>query len=234
MTGSPSLSYSVVIPAHNSVETLGEAIASILEQTVPPADIFVIDDASTDDTVRLASEFSPAVTVVTQARTGPGGATTHGISLVKTPLFAGLDHDDKWLPEKAERQIDLLRRRPEIDAVFTHCRQFHHGQDVRPDAAPRQGWIRSTMMIRTERAREVGPVRDFPGSGDMVDWLGRAKEAGLEFVMLPEVLTLRRIIPTSLTFDNDEAIRQGYLRVAHDALRRRRARPAEPAPPKGK
>ncbi len=229
MTGSASLSYSVVIPAHNSVETLGEAIASVLEQTVPPADIFVIDDASTDDTARLAAEISPAVTVVTQTRTGPGGATTHGISLVKTPLFAGLDHDDKWLPEKAERQIELLRLRPEIDAVFTHCRQFRHGEDAAPDAPPRRGWIRTTMMIRTERAREVGPVRDFPGSGDMVDWLGRAKEAGLQFAMIPEVLALRRIIPSSLTYGNDAAVRRGYLRVAHDALRRRRARTDEPS-----
>jgi glycosyltransferase involved in cell wall biosynthesis len=91
---------------------LSEAIASILAQTLRPAEILVIDDASTDGTAdRVAERFGAGVCVVRlPANLGPSGARNHGIRLARAPFVAFLDDDDAWLPHKVERQLDYVKR----------------------------------------------------------------------------------------------------------------------------
>ena len=95
--------YSVVIPAFNAEATLGETIRSALEQTVPPAEILVVDDGSTDGTDAVAAGFADRVRVIRQDNAGPGAATSRGLAAVETPFAATLDADDLWLPGKAVR-----------------------------------------------------------------------------------------------------------------------------------
>jgi glycosyltransferase involved in cell wall biosynthesis len=71
--------YSVVIPARNAERTIAEAIDSVLSQSVPPATTIVVDDGSTDRTAEVARRYGPPVTVVQQAHSGPGAATTRGL-----------------------------------------------------------------------------------------------------------------------------------------------------------
>ena len=108
---------------------------------------------------------------------------------------------------------------------------FRHGMAPEPDAPVREGWGRTTMMMRTEAVRATGPIYDpkSGGRGDMVDWIARAREMGFVLEMLPTVLALRRIIPGSMSFGRDDRD-VGYLDVARRALARRRA-PREPGEP---
>src|SRR5690606_27173954 len=86
----------------------------------------------------------------------------------------------------------------------------------------REGWSRSTMLIRQDIALANGPIIDPPERlGEMVDWFARLREAGHRMTMMPEVLSLRRIRPGSLTNRNADLSR-GYLQAARAALLRRR------------
>jgi len=220
-------SYSVVIPAFNAERTLAAAIDSVLAQTLAPSAVIVVDDGSTDRTAEIAQVFGTRVTLIQQDHFGPGAATTLGFDAVTTPVLAGLDADDIWLPDKAARQLDRLERCRDLDAVFGQVRLFRHNEPPRSDAAIQDNWGRSTIMIHHSAARLIGPILDPPkgGCGEMIDWLGRARELDMKLEMMPEVLALRRIIPGSMSFDRNTR-GEGYLHVAKLALARKRMKPS--------
>lgn len=216
------MSYSVVVPAFNAADTIEETIHSALSQTIQPRQIIIVDDGSTDGTADRARRLAKIVGVIRQENAGVGRATTVGLAAVETPLVATLDADDLWLPHKIAAQIDHLRRHAECHGIFSFWRTFREGQkggDVGP------GWSRTTMLIRTKSALQIGPVIDPEGGrGDMIDWIARARDAGLRLDMIEDVLALRRIRPGSLSYGRDPVRDRGYAMVAWLALQRRKQR----------
>jgi len=95
-----TLDVTVIVPMHNSRETVGKALASIAVQTRPPARVIVVDDASSDDSVDVARQCDIArlEVVKLEANRGPGGARNAGASQATTGWLAFLDADDEWEP----------------------------------------------------------------------------------------------------------------------------------------
>ncbi|HYG77909.1 MAG TPA: glycosyltransferase [Planctomycetota bacterium] len=112
---------SVIIPTYNSGDYLEATLQSVLEQTVRPAEIIVVDDASTDDTLERLKKFAPYVKVInTGVNTGSASAPRNlGIEVSRCPYFAPFDSDDLMLPEKLQHSIALLRMRPDLPVLFT-------------------------------------------------------------------------------------------------------------------
>ncbi len=102
--------YSVVIPTYNRAATLGRAINSVLAQSLPPAEIIVVDDASTDATDDvLAALGVRQLRVVRQTQNrGAAAARNVGARAASASWIAFLDSDDEWCTEKAERQMAAL------------------------------------------------------------------------------------------------------------------------------
>ncbi|TPM40191.1 glycosyltransferase family A protein [Mesorhizobium sp. B2-3-4] len=214
--------YGVVIPAFNAASTIAETLASVMAQSLKPRDIVVVDDGSSDDLAGVIAALDMPVRLLRQDNAGPGSATTRGIAALSTPFIATLDADDLWLPDKIERQLAHFAGSPATSAVFCHLRTFRSERpdDLGPESVP--GWSRSTMLIRREVASAVGPITDPPGGrGEMIDWIARAREAGLALDMMDAVLALRRIRPGSLSYGRDAARDRGYLEVARFAMLRR-------------
>jgi glycosyltransferase involved in cell wall biosynthesis len=213
--------YSVIVPAFNTQAYIAEAILSVRAQTVPPREIIVVDDGSTDRTADVVSSLGADIRLIRQENRGSGPATTVAIQAVTTPLVAGLDSDDVWLPRKMERQLRHLQKKPEIAACFSQMRQFHHGEDKDAGGGPvTDAWVRSSMVMRTEAALSVGPVV----GQDLIDWLARFREQGYRMHLIPEVLALRRARPGSLTYDRDGGRNRSYLLAARQAIVRRNER----------
>lgn len=221
--------YSVVIPAFNAGETLAEAINSLLQQSVPPLDIMVVDDGSTDNTAEVARSFGQSVTLICQHNQGVGAATNAGMKQVSTPLMAFLDADDIWLKNKAAVQLDMLAMRPELFGLCSRVQTFKGSLDSPVLGTFFDLWGRTTMMVRTAAVQTVGDMIDPPGGrGDTVDWIARARDSGLVFELLPEVLAWRRIRTDSLSYGRDIEKDKGYLLVAKRALERKRALAGNP------
>ncbi|WP_417809477.1 glycosyltransferase family 2 protein [Thioclava sp.] len=219
------MTYSVAIPAYNAAKTIAEAITSVLAQTVPPSDIVVVDDGSTDDTAAIARAQSDTVKVITQDNAGCGQATSRAIKETLCDIVATLDADDLWMPDKMEKQLEILRQANKQTFVFGRHRHFKHGSDDYTTGHECDGKTRSDLVLYRAAFDHVGDIFDPPGGrGDMVDWLGRARELGYQFQVCNAVLVLRRIIPSSLSYGRDTAKDQGYLMVAHRAMMRRKAR----------
>lgn len=119
---------SVVVPCFNAAPYLGQAVDSVLAQTFPPAEIFIVDDGSTDGSLEIAQRFGPPVQVMRQENSGPSAARNRGISCAKGDWIAFLDADDVWEPEKLERQSDAAR--PDTVCVHTYWYGFGKQQFV--------------------------------------------------------------------------------------------------------
>ena len=83
----------VIVPAYNEAESVGETVGSLREQTCPPAEIIVVDDGSSDDTAAVAE--AAGATVLRPARnTGSkAGAQTFALPTVRTELVIAVDAD---------------------------------------------------------------------------------------------------------------------------------------------
>lgn len=116
MTTAPdSASISAVVPTFNDAVRLGAALTSILNQTMPPAEVVVVDDGSDDGTEQLVGQFaerasSTAVRYIRlPKRSGVVAARNEGISAARGEWIACCDSDDMWAPTKLERQSAFIR-----------------------------------------------------------------------------------------------------------------------------
>ena len=111
---------SVVIPTYNRADVVLNAIASVLAQTRPPAEVIVVDDGSSDDTAaRVRALADPRVRYLRQANAGVSAARNAGVRAARAEVVAFLDSDDVWKREKLAHDLEILERHPEVDAVFT-------------------------------------------------------------------------------------------------------------------
>ncbi len=218
---------SVVIPARDAELYLAEAIESILGQTLPPAQVIVVDDGSRDGTAEIAEGFGPAVTVLRRKRNGVGAALNSGLSVAKGEEIAFLDADDIWTPRKIERQRATLDAEPEIDMVFGRVEQFispdlspKEKAELRPPVGSLPGKVKGTMLIRRPALERVGAFDTSWKLADFVDWYTRARGVGLRERMLGEVLLRRRLHKTNNGRINRLA-RDEYARAVAMARRRR-------------
>lgn len=101
----------VVIPTHDRLPLLDEAIDSVLAQTWPRWELVVVDDGSTDGTVEhVRARGDARITVIASPRLGHAGRVRNlGIAAATGELVAFLDSDDVWLPGKLEAQVVALR-----------------------------------------------------------------------------------------------------------------------------
>lgn len=99
---------SVIIPVYNRAALVGETIRSLLVQSLPPAEVIVVDDGSTDDSAAVAEAFGPPVRVIRQANAGPSAARNRGFSVAKSDYIHFFDSDDIALPNKQQVQMEAL------------------------------------------------------------------------------------------------------------------------------
>jgi glycosyltransferase involved in cell wall biosynthesis len=118
-TGDPDRSVSVIIPAYNAQGYLKTCVESALDQTVPPAEVIVVNDGSTDGTADVARAFGDRIVYVEQANQGQGAARNAGIARARGRFITFLDADDYWKPPFIERCVSFLAAHPDVAAVMT-------------------------------------------------------------------------------------------------------------------
>jgi glycosyltransferase involved in cell wall biosynthesis len=107
---------SVVIPVHNRLRLLGEALDSVAAQTFRDYEVIVVDDGS-DEPIAQVAGHPVKPRVLRQHCQGPGAARNRGVADAHADLVAFLDSDDLWLPAKLERFVSALASHPDV-AIF--------------------------------------------------------------------------------------------------------------------
>jgi len=113
-----------IIPTHNREQLLSETVESILAQDYPCKRIIIVDDGSTDETERVCRRYvKENPRTVRYQRKGNGGcasARNWGLSLIDEDIgyVCFLDDDDRLLPGKFTREVELLKKNPEADFSY--------------------------------------------------------------------------------------------------------------------
>jgi glycosyltransferase involved in cell wall biosynthesis len=232
---------SVMIGVYNGARYLAEAIESVLGQTRPAHELIVVDDGSEDGSGDIARGYGPRVICITQENGGMAAARNRAVAEATGDYFAFLDADDRFRPDKLERQLGVFKQDPRLDVVYGHVTEFLSPElDDDARALLRQPisdapWpTPNLMLVGREAFFRVGLFSTQLKVGIGVDWCARANEAGLISAVPPHIVLERRL------HAENNGIRQRqfkpqYLHVLKEALDRRRVGGASgagsPTPP---
>lgn len=114
---------SVIIPAYNTGEVIRETIGSVIAQTYSNFEIIIIDDGSNDNTQEIIKSINDnRIKYYYQKNSGlPAQVRNAGVKFSKGELIAFLDHDDAWMPEKLQAQIEVIKNNPDIALVSANA-----------------------------------------------------------------------------------------------------------------
>lgn len=168
-----SKNVSVVIPTYNYGRFIVEAIESALRQTLPPYEIIVVDDGSTDDTAEVVARFGERVRYIRQENAGVSAARNRGVAESRGDYIAFLDADDIWEPTKLEKQIAKFAEDPEIGLVHCGMREFdaETGKTVALHLEGGEGWVADEIAL-WERPIVIGPGGTIVVSRSAIETVG--------------------------------------------------------------
>lgn len=124
---------SIIIPSFNRAATIECCLKSVLNQTYPDFEIVVVDDCSSDNTVKLVNGLGDGRIrcIVLEKNSGAQVARNVGIKSAKYEWIAFQDSDDEWFPDKLERQMSCLEKvnfNP-FTVVHGNCFRRYAGND---------------------------------------------------------------------------------------------------------
>lgn len=213
---------SVIIPVYNGARFLAEAIDSALAQSVAPFEVVVIDDGSTDTSAAIANAYGGIVRCISQANGGLSVARNSGLAATTGELIAFLDADDAWPADSLALRLGYLRANPGIDAVVGSVVQFQDATGEEQPPAP--GALAGNMLAWRAVFDRVGLFDPQFRVGEFVDWHARARQCGIQFGAIPDVVLRRRLHDSNMGRKaNTEGERVDYVRVLRAALERKRA-----------
>ena len=111
---------SIIIPVYNGANYMQEAIESALQQTYPHTEVIVINDGSRDngETERIARSYGSRIRYLSKENGGVATALNLGIESMTGDYFSWLSHDDVYLPNKVEHQVNCLKSLSDPNTVI--------------------------------------------------------------------------------------------------------------------
>ena len=224
---------SVIIPVFNGGSTLHQAVESVLAERQPRLEVIILDDGSTDGSDAVIASFSdPRICAVHHPNMGLAATLNRGLALAKGRYVARQDQDDVVLPGRLSRQMAFLEAHPDVALLGTWARIYV--QDAPADRVHRHPvddkclrlellltnpFVHSSVMIRRDALSQVGnystdPARQPPEDYELWSRIGRRYAVA----NLPEVLTLYREVPGSISRQKGDLIRKNVTKISSENL----------------
>ena len=210
---------SVIIHTYNNEKFIAETVESVLNQTYKDYEIIVVDDGSEDGTRDALIPYMQKIRYHYKENGGIASAKNAGISLSETEFVAFLDHDDLWVPDKLQLQMEHFNENPQIGLVYAKYTSFRDGKELRtkPEKGY-SGWIfkellaksfiqTSTVVVKRECLDAVGPYDETFSLGDEYDMFLRIAQK-FQCGFVDKGLTRYRVHDTNASnndflFDNE-------------------------------
>jgi glycosyltransferase involved in cell wall biosynthesis len=111
-----------IIPLCNGAKYIGESLRSVFTQNLPPSEIVVVDDGSTDEGPQIVEDLASThpVRLLRKQNGGQASARNFGIDHTTSELIALLDQDDLWYPNHLEQLIQPFLTTPETELGWVY------------------------------------------------------------------------------------------------------------------
>ena len=124
---------SVIIPTHNRIQSVSDAIESVLDQSFQNFELIVVDDGSTDGTAKqLTANFQSKLTLLSVQNSGVSSARNIGAGKSQGEFLSFLDSDDIWHRDKLKTQVDFHQENPQFQISQTEEHWIRKGKRVNP------------------------------------------------------------------------------------------------------
>ncbi len=142
---------SVVVPVYNREKTVVRAVDSVIEQSIKPEEIIVVNDGSTDGTADVIKDYGNKIIGINLPNnSGPSAARNEGVKHAKSDWIAFLDSDDCWEKDKLKSQKEFIERYPFYQIMQSQEIWIRNGKRVNPcrHHDKKSGWIWEPSLHR--------------------------------------------------------------------------------------
>jgi glycosyltransferase involved in cell wall biosynthesis len=223
----------VLMPVYNGEEFLREALNSVLAQEHVQFEVLALNDGSVDDSLKILQSCSDSrLKLVSHSNCGLSATLNKGLKLVNSPYISRQDQDDLMLSHRLIRQLDFLKKNPNVGMVGTWAQiyiganatqRFHHhplySDTLRLKLLFDNPFVHSSVMIRTEVLKSIGGYSEDKSRQPPEDyelWSRIARE--YDIANLPEVLTIYREMPKSMSRTESNPFLPKVLKIATENL----------------
>jgi GT2 family glycosyltransferase len=210
----------VVVPCYNYGRFLAACVRSVLEQSVSDVRVLIIDDASSDDTLvvatRRAAEDRRVSIIAHTTNLGHIRTYNQGIAWASADYFLLLSADDFLLEGALARAVAIMDKNPDIVMTHGHCILWEDGSDPPDTAVPgRYAWERhdllkrfcqrgdidvydATAIARTSVQKQIGGyLESLPHCADLEMWLRFAQQGAVAYIAAPQAVYRKH--PSAMT-----------------------------------
>jgi glycosyltransferase involved in cell wall biosynthesis len=230
----------VLMPAYNAGKYIGEAIASVLDQSFADFELLIVNDGSTDETVEVIRSFTdPRIALINQENKGIAAALNAGLVGARAPYIARFDADDICYPHRLKTQYEFITDYPEysvigsgadyVDAgghyIFTHHPAGHLNEEIQQLKYSVCPFIHSSVFYKKEVILNNGGYNEHAYTyEDHFLWANILKNE--KACNLSQALIKVRLNPESVTIDEKWHSRR-FLSIKYDTLKKQRITEAE-------
>ena len=201
---------SVILPQYNAERFVTKAIESVLAQTMTELELIIVDDNSTDQSLRLAQSFSDSrIRIFHNCKNlGVSACRNKGIEEAQSDTIAMIDADDVYEKTKLEEQLKLFGPRRVVYTGFYRLSEDGRRllDDTKLHQEPFAKYLATgasihfpTMMFSKRQARAFGMYDESLRTGGDFDFAWKLCERGITFVGIPKPLYGYRTVAGSLT-----------------------------------
>tara|TARA_R110002049_G_scaffold51245_2_gene145051 strand:- start:748 stop:1533 length:786 start_codon:yes stop_codon:yes gene_type:complete len=215
---------SIITPMYNSEAFISETINSVINQTYKNWELFLIDDASQDNTLWIVQPFlnshSNIKVIKNERNFGAAISRNKGIEAAKGGYIAFLDADDVWKPEKLETQIAFMQNH-HCDVSFSSYEQIdEEGNFLNKlvKALPKltykkflkSNYIGNLTGMYNAKILDKITAPNLRKRQDWLLWLAAIKKSGKPALGIPESLAYYRVRKNSISSNKWNLLKHNY------------------------
>ena len=186
---------SIITPSYNQAVFLERTILSVLNQTYPEIEYFIIDGGSQDDSVNVIHKYQDKLKGwVSEKDQGQTDAINKGFAMANGDILAWINSDDTYEPDAVKRAVEYLDTHPEVGLVYGDTKFINEKDEVIGTfpaaqtnyAKLRQGYVhipQQAAFFRASLWKQVAPLDpSFYFAMDYDLWVRLAKLSGVAYI----------------------------------------------------